>query len=157
MPARGQSGYAADVEGLAQFSRALARIGDGHLRDGVKQANFKIADKLVDFAKSNASGMNRQQTKAAESLRATNTANYAAIRLGSARTPYALGAEFGAKKRTHRGRIARGFRPWRGNQWSGWAGGPGYFLHPAIREHAPELLDEYMQEIDRITQEAFPE
>jgi hypothetical protein len=152
-----QHGYAANVEGLGQFTRALARIGADGLRDEVKQANFDVADKLADAAKSKAGGLSRQQKSAAESLRATKTQNYAAIRLGSARKPYALGAEFGAKKRTHRGRIVGGFRPWRGNQWGGWGGGPGYFLHPAIREKGPELINEYMRAIDRITQEAFPE
>jgi hypothetical protein len=150
-------GYAANVEGLGQFTRALARIGADGLRDEVKQANYTVADKLADAAKSKAAGLSRQQRAAAESLRATKTQNYAAIRLGSARKPYALGAEFGAKKRTRRGRVIAGFRPWRGNQFSGWAGGPGYFLHPAIREKGPELINEYMQAIDRITQEAFPE
>jgi len=150
-------GYAANVEGLAQFTRALARIGADGLRDEVKQANFNVADKLTDAAKTKAAGLTRQQRAAAESLRATKTQNYAAVRLGSARKPYALGAEFGATTRTRTGRIARGFRPWRGNQFSGWSGGPGYFLHPTIREKGPELIEEYMRRIDEITQEAFPE
>ncbi|MFJ5997543.1 hypothetical protein [Streptomyces sp. NPDC092370] len=151
------NGYAANIEGLAQFSRALARIGADGLRDEVKQANFEVADKLTDAAKTKAAGLTRQQRAAAESLRATKTQNYAAVRLGSARKPYALGAEFGATRRTGTGRIARGFRPWRGNAFSGWSGGPGYFLHPAIREEGPELIEEYMRRIDEITQEAFPE
>jgi hypothetical protein len=127
------------------------------LREEVKEANYDVADKLTEAAREKAAGLNRQQRSAAQSLRATRTQNYAAVRLGSARFPYALGAEFGAKKRTRRGVIARGFRPWRGNQFSGWSGGPGYFLHPAIREKGPELINEYMQRIDRIMSEAFPE
>jgi hypothetical protein len=149
-------GYGANIEGLAQFSRTLAAIGDGRLRDEVKQANYDVADKLTDAAKSKAMGMSRQQAAAARSLRATKTANYAAVRLGSARAPYALGAEFGARKRTHTGKIARGFRAWRGNQFMSWDGGPGYFLHPSIREKGPELINEYMRAIDRIAGEAFP-
>lgn len=151
------NGYGANVEGLAQFSRALAQIGADGLRSEVKQANYDVADKLTNAAKSKAAGLNRQQRQAALSLRATRTQNYAAVRLGSARVPYALGAEFGAVKRTHTGKIARGFRPWRGNQFSGWSGGPGYFLHPTIREKAPELINEYMNRIDHIMTEAFPE
>lgn len=150
-------GLAGNVEGLAAFSRALARAGHGELRNEVKTANFDAADKLADFAKQKASGLNRQQRSAAESLRATKTQNYAAVRLGSARKPYALGAEFGSLQRTRSGRVARGFRPWRGNQFTGWSGGPGYFLHPTIREKGPQIIDEYMQAIDRITEEAFPE
>jgi hypothetical protein len=150
-------GYGANVEGLAQFSRALAQIGADGLRDEVKAANYDVADKLAEAAKEKAVGLNRQQRAAALSLRATRTQNYAAVRLGSARVPYALGAEFGAIKRTRKGKIARGFRPWRGNQFSGWGGGPGYFLHPTIREKGPELINDYMTHIDRIMSEAFPQ
>ncbi|WP_326827362.1 hypothetical protein [Streptomyces sp. NBC_01751] len=150
-------GYAANVEGLAQFSRALARAGADGLRDEVKQANFDVADKLADAAKSKASGISRQMRSAAESIRATKTQNYAAVRMGSARKPYAIGAEFGAKRRTRRGNVIAGFQPWRGNQFGGWSGGPGYFLHPAIREKGPELINEYMAAVDRISQEAFPQ
>ncbi|MFD6970138.1 hypothetical protein [Streptomyces sp. NPDC059949] len=127
------------------------------MRDEVKQANFDVADKLTDAAKAKASGLSRQQRSAAQSLRATKTQNYAAIRMGSARKPYALGAEFGAKKRTRTGTVARGFSPWRGNQFDGWAGGPGYFLHPSIRERGPQLIQEYTDKIDRLMSEAFPE
>jgi hypothetical protein len=123
----------------------------------VKQANFDVADKLTQAAKAKAAGLTRQQQVAAESLRATKTQNYAAVRLGSARKPYALGAEFGAKKLTRRGRVARGFKPWRGNQFNGWEGGPGYFLHPSIREKGPELIQEYQNAIDRLMSEAFPQ
>jgi septal ring factor EnvC (AmiA/AmiB activator) len=152
-----QDGYAANVEGLAQFSRALARIGADDMKQEVKQANFDIADKLADAAKTKAAGVNRQARSAAQSLRATKTQNYAAIRMGSARKPYALGAEFGTLKKTERGNYIAGFGRWRGNQWGGWSGGPGYFLHPAIRAKAPELLDEYMNKIESLMQEAFPE
>ncbi|MEU9975089.1 hypothetical protein [Streptomyces sp. NPDC051014] len=147
----------ANVEGLAQFTRALARAGADGAKQEVKQANYDVADKLTQAAKEKAAGLTRQQRAAAESLRATKTQNYAAVRLGSARKPYALGAEFGAKRMTRSGRIARGFRPWRGNSFGGWDGGPGYFLHPSIRERGPALIREYMNHIDRLMSEAFPE
>jgi hypothetical protein len=150
-------GIYANVEGLAQFSRALARTGADGMRAEVKQANFDVADKLTQAAKEKATGLSRQQRAAANSLRATKTQNYAAVRLGTARKPYALGAEFGAKKLTRNGRVARGFKPWRGNQFNGWAGGPGYFLHPSIREKGPALIREYQNHIDRLMSEAFPE
>lgn len=150
-------GIHTNVEGLAQFSRALARIGADGLRNEVKQANFDVADKLTVEAKELALSGGRQAAAAARSLRATKTQNYAAVRLGSARVPYALGAEFGTLKKTRRGVYKRGFKRWRGNQWGGWSGGPGYFLHPAIRDKGPELINEYMQAIDRISQEAFPQ
>lgn len=153
MPVDGLYG---NVEGLAQFTRALARAGADGTKQEVKQANFDVADKLTQAAKAKAGGLSRQQAAAAQSLRATKTQNYAAVRLGSARKPYALGAEFGSKKLTRNGRIARGFKPWRGNQFNGWAGGPGYFLHPAIREEGPTLIREYMNHIDRMMSEAFP-
>ena len=150
-------GLAGNIEGLSQFTRALARAGQDGMKQEVKTANFNAADKLADAAKAKAGGLTRQQRSAAQSLRATKTQNYAAVRLGSARKPYALGAEFGAVKRTQNGRIARGFRPWRGNQFQSWNGGPGYFLHPTIREKGPELIREYEQVIDRLKREAFSE
>ncbi|MFJ7590185.1 hypothetical protein ACIQZO_22920 [Streptomyces sp. NPDC097617] len=154
MPTEGIYG---NVEGLAQFTRALARAGESGVREEVKQANFDVADKLMRAAKSKAAGLTRQQRSAAESLRATKTQNYSAVRMGSARKPYALGAEFGAKRLTRKGNVARGFRPWRGNAFDGWDGGPGYFLHPSIREKGPQLIQEYMDKIDRLMSEAFPE
>jgi hypothetical protein len=150
-------GIYANVEGLAQFTRALARAGADGAKQEVKQANFDVADKLTQAAKEKANGLSRQQRAAADSLRATKTQNYAAVRLGSARKPYALGAEFGAKKLTRNGRVARGFKPWRGNQFNGWEGGPGYFLHPSIREKGPALIREYMDKIEHMMSEAFPE
>jgi hypothetical protein len=150
------NGYGANIEGLAQFTRALAAVGERFPQE-VKEANYNVADKLAMAAKAKASGLSRQQSAAARSLRATKTQNYAAVRMGSARVPFALGAEFGARKRTRSGKIARGFRLWRGNQFMSWNGGPGYFLHPSIREKGPELINEYMRAIDRISGEAFPE
>jgi hypothetical protein len=150
-------GLAGNIEGLAQFTRALSRAGADGTKQEVKEANFAVADKLADAAKAKASGLSRQQQAAAQSLRATKTQNYAAVRLGSARKPYALGAEFGAKKRTRTGAIARGFQPWRGNAFSGWGGGPGYFLHPTIRDKGEQLIAEYRNTIDRMMAEAFPE
>ncbi|MDT0472784.1 hypothetical protein RM863_11670 [Streptomyces sp. DSM 41014] len=150
-------GLAGNVEGLSQFTRALARAGNVGARQEVKDANFRVADKLADSAKAKAAGLSRQQRSAATSLRATKTQNYAAVRLGSARKPYTMGAEFGSLRRTRTGAIARGFQPWRGNQFSGWAGGPGYFLHPTIREKGEQLIAEYRESINRIMAEAFPE
>lgn len=150
------AGYGANIEGLTQFTRTLAAAGERFPQE-IKDANYDVADKLVMYAKEKASGLSRQQMAAARSLRATKTQNYAAVRMGSARVQYAFGAEFGARKRTRTGRIARGFRLWRGNQFMSWNGGPGYFIHPSIREHGPELINEYMQAVDRIAGEAFPE
>ncbi|MBK3559311.1 hypothetical protein JHN55_22850 [Streptomyces sp. MBT56] len=150
-------GIYANVDGLAQFTRALARAGADGTKQEVKEANWAVADKLTQAAKEKAGGLSRQQRSASQSLRATKTQNYAAVRMGSARKPYTLGAEFGSKKRTRNGVIARGFRPWRGNQFDGWEGGAGYFLHPAIREKGPALIREYMNHIDRLMSEAFPE
>jgi aminopeptidase N len=150
-------GLAGNIEGLSQFTRALARAGADGTRQEVKEANFRVADKLIDAAKDKASGLTRQQKAAAASMRATKTQNYAAVRLGSKRKAYALGAEFGSVRRTRTGRIARGFQEWRGNQFSGWSGGPGYFLHPTIREKGEQLIAEYRTSIDRMMAEAFPE
>lgn len=151
-----RSGYAANIEGLAQFSRALNRLSDDRFKNEIKTENFEVAKKFVEASQQKAAGLSRQQASAAKSLRATKTAAYSAIRMGSKRKPYALGAEFGAKRKTRSGKGIGGFQSWRGNQFGGWDGGPGYFLHPTIREEAPRLLQDYYDAIERISREAFP-
>lgn len=139
-----------EIVGLADFNRALRNI-DGGFAPQLKQANYDAAKALSDAAKAKARSMShRTAAKAARSLRVSRSASYAAISAGGPRFPYFYGAEFGSK---HYGQ----FQSWRGNQWNGWAGGPGYFLHPAIRKEGPKVLRDYMAKIDELTAQAFPD
>lgn len=136
------------IEGLGQFRRALRDMG-ATLPHSLREYNVKAAKRIVDEARDNAT--KPQEQKAAKSLRASRSGSQVAVMLGdSKRYAFALGAEFGARRYNQ-------FRAWRGNQWKHWEGGPGYFLHPAIRDVGHDVLDEYWQSIRRLHQQAFPD
>lgn len=137
------------IEGLTQFRQALKVAGD-RFPEQMRAANFEAASKIVEFAKAEAETVSiRTPTKAAKSLRASKAVSYSSIRGGGPAFPYFYGAEFGAK-RYHQ------FLPWRGNQWTGWDSGVGYFLHPAIRKEGRQVVADYMHKIDVLTRMAFP-
>ena len=135
-----------EIDGLSAFRRELRHLS-GDLPDAVKDASVRAAQRLVTAGKSKAE--TAQEQKAAESLRAVRAASYVGVRLGRESTGFELGAEFGSKRYMQ-------FLPWRGNQYAGWSGGPGYFLHPAIRQEGRRILDLYWREIAETARKAFP-
>ena len=136
------------IEGLSAFRLSLRKMS-GDVPGAVKDANIRAANRLVHAAKANTS--TAQEAKAAESLRAIRAAGFAGVRLGTGTVyAFALGAEFGSKRYGQ-------FLDWRGNQHKGWDGGPGYFLHPAIRSEGRRILDLYWKEIQQTARRAFPE
>lgn len=137
------------IEGLRQFVKALNAVGDKY-PDELKKANYELASAVKEAASLRAKARGGVAAKAANSLRANRGANAATISGGGARYPFFYGAEFGALR-------YRQFKVWRGNQWMAWDGGPGYFLHPAIREEARELIDNYMKRLEELHAEAFPD
>jgi hypothetical protein len=148
------------IEGLAAFRKALAEVDRKWDRELAKY-NFHIAEKLVKYAKGEAD--TRFSRSAAQSLRATRSAAAATVEGGRGK-PFFFAAEFGARRRSgwyarkrYRDKGRDQFPEWRGNQFEGWEGGPGYFLHPAIRDHADSLIDEYERELDKLYGIAFPE
>lgn len=146
MASRGQLGYV-EIVGLRKFNRELAQLG-GALPKSLRDFNADAANEIVSTAKEKA--RRPQQAKAAESLRASRSAKHVAVLLGdNGRYEFAYGAEFGA-------RAYKQFPPWRGNQWQSWGGGPGYFLHPAIREVGEDVLDNYWDSIRGLASKAFP-
>jgi hypothetical protein len=128
------------VEGLDEF-RAALRVAYAQYPEAARRANFEIAQTIAARARVRAGARGGVARKAAVSLRAYRTATGGVLTAGGARAPYFWGAEFGAKR-------YRRFDTWRGNQWRGWAGGPGYFLHPTIRDEARNLLHRYVQSLD---------
>jgi septal ring factor EnvC (AmiA/AmiB activator) len=145
---RGGSGEQFVIEGLSQFQRELKKLS-GALPTSLRKLNEEAANKIVDTGREKA--RRPQQAKAAESLRASRSANYVAVLLGdSSKYEFALGSEFGARR-------YKQFPPWRGNQWQSWGGGPGYFLHPAIREVGTTILDDYWDSIRGLARRAFPD
>lgn len=148
MGRRGGSGDMFHIEGLREFQAALANLTTA-LPNSLRDFNVEAANKIVDTAKEKAK--RPQQAKAAKSLRASRSSKTVAVLLGdNGRYAFALGAEFGARQ-------YRQFPPWRGNQWNSWGGGPGYFLHPAIREVGEDVLDEYWESIRGLASTAFPD
>lgn len=136
------------IQGLKEFQLALKNLG-GSLPKSLREYNIKAATDIVERARGNAD--TPQQRKAAESLRASKSSSYVAVLLGNnGRYAFARGAEWGARK-------YKQFPPWRGNQWRSWEGGPGYFLHPAIREVGQTVLEKYWESIRALRAEAFPD
>lgn len=140
-------GVKVEVVGLRDLQKALRQV-DADFPKELRKANKAAAEDIVSAAKVMAFGVGGVAGKASGSLRAVAEQRSASVKLGGARYPYALGAEFGAL-RYHQ------FKPWRGNQWSD-GDGPGYFLHPSIRARREQILEEYGKAIDRLTGKAFP-
>lgn len=141
--------YAVRIDGLKAFAKAL-KVVDEKYPGALRDANYDLASQVVDHAQRRARGEPGVALKASKSLRASKQAAQATVAGGGARYPYFYGAEFGSKS-------YRQFQNWRGNQWNGWAGGPGYFLHPTIRDDAPELISAYMDHLDKLAAQAFPD
>lgn len=137
------------IEGLSGFAKALKAV-DEDFPKSLRKANYDLAGEIVTRARSEARSEGPVEAAASRSLKSARSANSSTVVGGGARYPYFWGAEFGSK-------AYKQFQPWRGNQWGGWEGGPGYFLHPTIRRDAKALLDEYMKTIDALTAKAFPE
>ena len=136
------------ILGLRDFQRALGEMADS-LPASLRDYNTVAAQEIVEAGRAKAG--RPQQALAAKSLRASRAANYVAVLLGdNRRYAFARGAEWGA-------RAYKQFPPWRGNQWMSWGGGPGYFLHPAIREVGTRVVEEYWNSIRVLAERAFPE
>lgn len=145
------------VAGLDQFRKELRKLDDAGLIEGLKDANFEVAELVVRSAKANAS--TRMENRAAATLKARRGQRRAEVGLGNARTPFAIGAEFGAGqnivRRSVNGRSFRGYNQFR--QWRGSDSGAGYFLYPAIRAETDKIVEVYGDSIDKLMSKAFPD
>lgn len=135
-----------EIVGLKAFQGDLKRLS-AELPKAMRAINVRAANSIRDAAVAMAQGWGGVQAKASQSLRAVQSGAAASIR-GGGGAPYFYGAEFGSKQ-FHQ------FKPWRGNQWSGWGGGPGYFLHPTIRTKGPEVLEQYIADIEKLCARTF--
>jgi hypothetical protein len=146
----GKFGLAVEIDDLRGFVRDLRRAGPESAQR-IRNVDMKVASLIMDDATTLASER-KQSAKAAESLTALSLpGGGAGIRLGDAQHQFAMGAEFGALAYAQ-------FPLWRGNQWMSWDGGPGYFLHPAIRQDADKATELYGAEIEKLYGEAaFPD
>jgi len=133
------------VVGLNEFRRELKRLEDD-LTPELKAVNFELAQRVTSWAQTKAAAVSPQAAKAArDALKASRTAARAQVIIGNNKTPWALGAEFGAQR-------WKQFPAWRGNDK-----GAGYFLWPSIRDHREEIMDLYMEALDKLAGKAFPD
>lgn len=133
------AGHSNAVTGAEEFARALKET-DRNLSREFSKANRSIGTKISAAQKSEASAYSKQAAAASAAISITTMRGGLAMRLSSGKVPFALGAEFGAKKYPQ-------FPSWRGNQWSGLPEGIGYWFHPGIADNYDEALDLYMQAV----------
>lgn len=125
-----------EVQGLKELRSALRKAADLEGMAAIKAAHKAAGDHIVNVGRGNASAQGKQAAKAAQSLKSTNTAGYAAVRIGGARFPFAPGSEFGSGK-------FKQFKPWRGSGATA-----GHWLWPAIRAETPKLITDYGDAIE---------
>lgn len=107
---RGNATAAIRVEHLAEFRSQLKALGNSDLDEEFKDANQRIADIVVQRARSRAGSLGGAEAKVAKSLRATRSGFRAEVSYGGARYPQAMGYEFGAYRDKLRLRKATGGR-----------------------------------------------
>lgn len=158
------------VVGLTDFRKQLQKViqEGGETGDTLlKEANWRVAQYVVEKAQARAATVGRMQVRAAQAMKASRTASRAQI-IGTAsdRVPFFFGAEFGAKQNVLRkprkaagwagpGRY-RGFRqflPWK----KPGSGDTGYFLFPTMREESQNIVEMYGKELDKVMKAAFPD
>lgn len=159
-----------EIEGLKDFVRALGEVADKYPKQ-VGKANYELATTVRKNAQSRARRWGGVVEKGSRSLREGRSQYNASILGGAAGSAsdraVFFGAEFGGLRKTRGKKLPGGgrgapkqkfcFRPWRGNQFGGWNGGPGYFLFPTIREDGPHLIEEYKEMLERLEDQAFPD
>lgn len=162
-PDRIRYGEALEVEGLRAFRKGLRSI-DANLAKGIAKKSKTIADELiVQPARSKAAslhvrnlagGMTHPGHEVVSAIRASGNQREAAVLFGKASVPQALGMEFGStgQKTSRNKRPSPQFAAWRGNKEEA-----GYFLWPTIRDAMPAAEQAYIQMIEDIAGEAFPD
>lgn len=123
------------VEGLKELQAAL-READRAFPARLRLANNEAADVVVVRGKALAAARGPMFAKAAESLRASSEQRNAKVSLGSARVPWALGANFGAQHDIERTTATRTMLGW--NQFPEAVHGHDVFLYAAITDTTPE-------------------
>lgn len=131
------------VEGLADFQRELRRL-DSKLPRELTAANRAAAEMVAERARSRARGLGSVAAKSAPSIKAAAEQRRSKINLGDNRHPFALGAEFGGRRRP----TTQQFEPWTGKT--------GRFFYPTIRDTEDEFMAVYERAIDQLARAAFP-
>lgn len=136
------------IKGLKEFRVSLKKAGDEYPAK-LKEANVEVANLVKTKAIGKAGSVGGVAPKAANSLRAAKSAAGATLYLGGGKAPYALGAEFGARKYPQ-------FKPYlSAGPPDASVGGEGYFLFPSIRENREVIIETYWKRLEEINKEAF--
>lgn len=153
-----------EILGLREFQAALRKM-NGEWDSAMSLAHQRIGSKGAAFARARARAGSRLQAKAASAIGERHTVRNAAVAVLPSRLDrMANVAYWGAKKRTgwyskrrYEG-STRQHPVWIGNSWEVAQAGQGpYAINAALAEHREELLDEYLEQVDRIARAAFPE
>lgn len=140
---------AVTVSGIADFQRELRKANREFPRE-LRKANKNAADLVRDKSRMAAATATRQQAKAARGIGSVAQTRSAAVTVtNGARSPFAIGAFFGAKQYAQ-------FEPWTGNQWTPGDGGGPYVIGPAIQRNMDNILDTYGEAVEALAKRAFP-
>lgn len=139
------------IEGLHRFQKDLRAL-DKDLPKELRKANLAAAEIVAKGATAKATSLGGVAAKAAPSIKALAQQRSASVRIGGARHPYAMGAEFGG------GKYGKGNPTPRGGHTTqfGAFSRSGRFLYPTIADKREEVVEEYGKAIDRLTDKAFP-
>ena len=133
----GGNSAAIQVEGLAQFSRALRRI-DGEMPKQLRIALNGAADVVVQYGRQKAP---KRTGRGAGTIRAQSTRTSVRVTEGGARARYMPWLDFGGRV----GRRRSVIRPFITE---------GRFLYPALREKRAELESALESALTRVAQQA---
>jgi len=122
------------MEGFDEARRALKRMEDVDKSRQYKSASKEIAELIVREARGNAS--TRMERRAAQTLQPVALEAGAAVRLGR---PHGTVAPVTGWNQ---------FKPWKGSDT-----GAGYFMWPAIRANADEIVNRYTALFDELFDE----
>lgn len=134
------------VEGLGEFRRALKQL-EGDYPKQLGAINAEIAQLVIDDATSlaEAGGGPYLAALRLRGIKASKAQTAAAIVLGGPAAPMTLGAEFGAKHYPQFGR------------WTGAGDDAGHAVWPAIRANQARAAARYLERLDELAADAFPD
>lgn len=138
-----------NVKGLKEFRVSLKKAGDEY-PNKLKEANVDVANFVKTGSQGKAGSVGGVAPKAAAAMRAAKSGAGATVYLGGPKSPYAMGAEFGAKRYPQ-------FKSYRSaGPADAFQGSEGYFVFPFIRENRDKIIEMYWQKLEEINKHAFP-
>ena len=162
------------ITGIKEFRAALKAIGPEWPKE-LRETHEQIGRRARALSQARARGKGGVYARAASAIRSRGNQREAVLYVQpSSANPMAFVAFWGAKRRT--GWYARAGQnpasrstadgkplsaqhpPWVGNTWDVAVAGQGpYAINDALAEHLDDLLDQYLNMIDRLAGRAFPE